>query len=153
MSGLDSLESPEIVLVEGHRFGISSSEALSNPGIVEALSVAKAKEANESADNTAKEQAWEGEHDVGIEGDGVKASLSAEVPPAEGGSSKGRAEEGVATEDLEVGRIAQTNMEDVGVVLDEINRSNSEGQVLIGLLNSVRIGVLVMVVAIVTHIY
>jgi len=44
-------------------------------------------------------------------------------------------------------------MEDVGVVLDEINRSNSQGQVLIGLLNSVRIGVLVMVVAIVTHIY
>jgi hypothetical protein len=46
-------------------------------------------------------------------------------------------------------------MEDVGVVLDEIDRSNSERELVISLLDSMRIGVLVtvVVVAIVTHIY
>ena len=44
-------------------------------------------------------------------------------------------------------------MEEVGVVLDEIDRSDSQRELVISLLNSVRIGVLVtMVVAIVTHI-
>ena len=46
-------------------------------------------------------------------------------------------------------------MEEVGVVLDEIDRSNSQRQLVISLLDSMRIGVLVtvVVVAIVTHIY
>jgi hypothetical protein len=46
-------------------------------------------------------------------------------------------------------------VEEVGVVLDEIDRSNSESEIVISLLDSMRICVLVtvVVVAIVTHIY
>ena len=143
------------MLVKGHRLGVSSSETLSNPGIVKALSVAESKISNETADHTTEEDAREGEHDVGVEGDGVEAGLGAEVPPTEGGASENRPEKSVTSEDLQVGRIAKTNVEEVGVVLDEIDRSNSESELVISLLDSMRICVLVtvVVVAIVTHIY
>jgi len=143
------------VLIKGHRLRVSSSETLSNPGVVKALSVAKSKISGEAADDTAEEDAGEGEHDVGVEGDGVEAGLGAEVPPTEGGACEDGAKESVASEDLQVGRIAETNVEEVGVVLDEIDRSNSERELVISLLDSMRIGVLVtvVVVAIVTHIY
>ena len=46
-------------------------------------------------------------------------------------------------------------MEEIGVVFDEINRSNSQRELIISFLDSMRICVLVtmVVVAIVTHIY
>jgi hypothetical protein len=142
------------VFVKGHWLGVSSSETLSNPCVVKALSVTESKIADETADDTAEEEAREGEHDVGVEGDGVEAGLGAEVPPTEGRASEDWAKESVTSEDLQVGRIAKTNVEEVGVVLDEIDRSNSQRQLVISLLDSMRICVLVtMVVAIVTHIY
>lgn len=156
VSGLDSLESPEIILVEGHWLGVSSSEALRNPGVVEALSVTESKISDGTTNNSTEEDAREGEHDVCIEGDGVDACLGAEVPPAEGGTSKGWRKECVASEDGKVGRIAETNVEEVGVVLDEIDRSNSELEIFVCLRNSMRVCVLMVVVAIVaivTHIY
>ena len=55
---------------------------------MKALSVTESKIADETADDTAEEEAREGEHDVGVEGDGVKAGLGAEVPPTEGGASE-----------------------------------------------------------------
>ena len=88
MSGLDALESPEIVLVNGQSFGVSSSEALSNPCVVQALSVTESQIPDESADHSTQEDAREGQHDVRVEGDGVEAGLGAEVPPAEGGASE-----------------------------------------------------------------
>jgi hypothetical protein len=56
---------------------------------------------------------------------------------------------------LQVGGIAKTHMEKVRVVFDEIDRSNSQRQLVISFLDSMRIRVLVtmVVVAIVTHIY
>ena len=142
------------MLIKGHRLRVSSSETLSNPRVVKALSVTESKIADETADDTTEEEAREGEHDVGVEGDGVEAGLGAEVPPTEGGACEDGAKESVASEDLQVGRIAETNVEEVGVVLDEIDRSNSQRQLVISLLDSMRICVLVtMVVAIVTHIY
>lgn len=121
---------------------------------MEALSVTESQVANGGTDDTTEEHAGEREHDVGVEGDGVDAGLDAEVPPAEGGASEGGGEEAVAAEDLEVGRVTEANVEEVGVVLDEIDRSNSEGKLVISLLNSVGVGLLVtVVVAIVTHIY
>ena len=88
MRRLDALEPPEVVLVEGHGLGVSSSEALSNPSVVEALSVAESKIADCATDDSAEEDAREGEHDVGVEGDGVEAGLGAEVPPTESGTSE-----------------------------------------------------------------
>ena len=122
---------------------------------MKALSVTESKIADETADDTAEEEAREGEHDVGVEGDGVEAGLGAEVPPTEGGASENRSKKSVTSEDLQVGRISKTNVEEVGVVLDEIDRSNSESELVISLLDSMRICVLVtvVVVAIVTHIY
>ena len=155
MRSLDALEPPEIVLVEGHCLWVSSSESLSNPGVVEALSVAESKIADKATDDTSEEEAGEGEHDVRVEGDGVEAGLGPEVPPAEGGAGEHGAQEGVTTQDLQVGGIAKTHMEKVRVVFDEIDRSNSQRQIVISLLDSMRIRVLVtmVVVAIVTHIY
>lgn len=88
---------------------------------MEALSVAESKIADEAADDSAEEDAREGEHDVCIEGDGVKAGLGPEVPPAERGAGEHRAKEGITSEDLQVGGISETNVEEVGVVLNEID--------------------------------
>ena len=85
------------MFVKGHWLGVSSSETLSNPRVVKALSVTESKIADETADDTAEEEAREGEHDIGVEGDGVEAGLGAEVPPTEGGASEDWAKESVTS--------------------------------------------------------
>lgn len=122
LRGLDALESPEILSVEVHGLGVSSAEALSNPSVVEALSVTESEEADPSTNYGAEEQAGEREHDVSIEGYGVEASLGREVPVAEGSTSKGGSEPCAASKNLVALReIRNGNMINVRVMLDEIN--------------------------------
>ena len=122
---------------------------------MEALPITESKIADWTTDYSTKENAREGKHDVSVERDGIKACLRAKVPPTERGACESRCEESVTSEDLQVGRISKTNVKEIGVVFDEINRSNSQRELIISFLDSMRICVLVtmVVVAIVTHIY
>ena len=119
---LDALEFPEVLGLKILGFGISSAEALSNPSVVEALSITKSQEANEATSDGTEEPAREGEHNVGIEGYGVEAGLSGEVPAAESCSGDGSSEPCVATQNfVTLGDISEGNVINVGVMLDKIN--------------------------------
>jgi hypothetical protein len=83
LASLDALELPQVGGGEGQGVGVSPSESLSNPRIVQSLSVAELMVAKDSTHNSAKEDSGESESDVGVEGSGVQASALSVVPPAE----------------------------------------------------------------------
>ena len=153
---LNALESVKVLLIDVNGLRVSSAEALSNPCVVQALSVTESEVAYPAADGCTEEDAWEGEHNVGVEWDWVKTGLGAEVPAPEGSTSNCEAEPAIATENLVTSReVGDRYVEEIGVVLDEIDRSNSLWKILISLWGGMRVCILmtVVVVAIVTHIY
>lgn len=123
---------------------------------MKALSVTESKVSDPSSDSCTEHDARELKEDVGVEWNGVQASLIAEVPASEGSTCSSEGEPTTAAEDLEACvQVRGSNVEQVRVVLNEIDRSGSFGEILIRLGGGVRVCLLVtmVVVAIVTHIY
>lgn len=119
---LDALQFPEILGLKVLGFRVSSAKALSNPSVVEALSITESQVADEATSNCTEEQAREGEENVGIEGYGVEAGLPGEVPAAESCTGDGGGEPCVAAQNLVALReVSEGNMKNVGVMLDKIN--------------------------------
>jgi len=119
---LDALELPEILGIKVLGFRVSSAKALSNPCVVEALSITESKVADEATSNCTEEQAREGEENVGIEGYGVEAGLPGEVPAAESCTCDGAGEPCAAAQNLvALGEVSDGNVINVGVMLDKIN--------------------------------
>ena len=119
---LDAFSFPEILGLKVLGFRVSSAKALSNPCVVEALSITESKVADEATSNCTEEQAREREHNVCIEGYGVQAGLSGEVPAAKCCSSDGSSKPCVAAQNLVALRdVSEGNMKNVGVMLDKIN--------------------------------
>lgn len=155
LSGLDSLEPVEFLGVDVECLGVPSSESLSDPCVVESLSVAEPEVADPSADHCAESDSRECEGDAGVEGGRVEAGALGEVPVAEGGAGEGREQEVGAAEDVEARRqVEGVHVEQVRVVLDQLKGADAQGQLVVGLGDGVGVrwqgrgGV-----AIVTHIY
>jgi hypothetical protein len=153
LSGLDALESPDVLGVDGQRVGVSSSQALGDPGVVESLSVSELEVADGTTDEGTQEDAGEGESNACVEGCGVQAGALSVVPVAESGTSEGGEEEAVAASDLNaLAEIEEVNVEDVGVVLDELDGADASGELVVGLLHGVRVSVALVAMVVVTHI-
>lgn len=146
LRGLDALESVKVLSINAEGVGVSASEALGNPSIVEALSVTELEVTDPATDDNTEEDAREGQSDVGVEVGVVKASLVGIVPVAEGATKEFAGEGAGATEDLVQGaEIEGVDEEDVGVVLDELNGADTLGKLVVSLSDGVRVGLLVTV--------
>ena len=154
MVGADSLVAVEVVCVDVEGVGVPAAESLSNPGVVQTLSIAELQVAGPPANGCAQSNAAKAQEDAGVEGRGVQAGALSVVPVAEGGAGKGAAEPGGAAEDFVTLTDAEGHVEEVRVVLDQLDRADAEGQLFVCLGDRVGVRVLstVAVVAIVTHI-
>ena len=138
MDGFDTLELPEVVSVEHLGFWISSSKSLSNPCVVQSLSISEFVVAECTSDNGTEHESAETLMKVIVE---VvwSGSLSSEVVSECNPSSDYCESSSLdSSYDLEVVvDVKEVNMENLWVVLDQLNVSDSAGHVVVVLLNIV----------------
>ena len=116
---------PQVGSLKVHGLWVSSSESLSNPGVVKLLSITELEESGSSADEASEAESAEALVQVNVEV--VWSSL---LPSHEIGESEPSAHQGErsgldATNQLEVvAEIKEVQVEQLRVVLDKLNWSN-----------------------------
>ena len=100
MRGFDSLEGPEIVGVEAHALGVTSTQALGNPGVVQSLSVAKLKVAGEHTQCKTERKSAGSASIVGVVIEGQIHGLVSIVSKREGSANNSVSHCRCATQDL-----------------------------------------------------
>ena len=125
MRSLDTLVLPQVGGLEVHGLWVSSSESLSDPSVMELLSITELKEASASTDESSEDESAEALVQVNIEV--VWSSFLATHEIGECEPSSGNSESGSlnSTDKLEVvTEIEEVQVEQLWVVLDKLKWSN-----------------------------
>jgi len=118
----DALEGPEIVLVQLHAFGVPSAESLSDPSVVESLSVAELEVASEEPDCETESESLEDASVVEVEVESHVGGLTSVVLDSEETTEGSIGERKGASEDcVHVAGVEELEVEVIGVVLDELD--------------------------------
>ena len=138
----DILELPELsfVVLEVHRLGVTSSESLSNPGVVESLSVSKALVSNSKSKSKSEHESREHSHVVSVEVN-LTSSSEASIVGVRNGStytSEGKSR-GTSNNVVHVVGVESIHVEVVGGVLDGVNPLDLTEHLLVSLLEVVSV--------------
>ena len=131
MGSSDTLELPEVVLVELHRFGVSASQALGKIGVVESLSVAELLISEGKTESHAHEEAASHTNVVRVEV--LRGStgyiVTIRCNGTEGSEDHGR---GATKNGVHVAGIPEGHVEVLRVELDELDQLNLALHLLVG---------------------
>ena len=125
MTSWDTLVLPQVSGTKVHGLWVSSSESLSNPCVMELLSITELEEAGASTDESSEDESSEALMQVNVEVVWSSFLASQEIgecePSTEGGEGGGLH----STDELEVVvEIEEVQVEQLWVVLDELEWSN-----------------------------
>ena len=125
MRSLDTLVLPQVGGLEVHGLWVSSSESLSDPSVMELLSITELKEASASTDESSEDESAEALVQVNIEvvwSSFLSTHEIGECEPSSGNSESGSLN---STDKLEVvTEIEEVQVEQLWVVLDQLKWSN-----------------------------
>ena len=125
MRGWDSLVLPQIGGLKVHGLWVSSSESLSNPGVVKLLSITELEESGSSADEASEAESAEALVQVNVEVVWSSLLPSHEIGESEPSTHQGERSGLDATNQLEVvAEIKEVQIEQLRVVLDKLDWSN-----------------------------
>ena len=132
----DSLELPEIAIVvsEGHAFGVTSAESLSDPCVMESLSVSETLVAKGEAEGSSHGDSADHSQVVGVEVKLTGSSEASIVAVRNASTDSGETERsGTSEHVVHVGSVEELHVEVVGVVLDGLNSLDLTEHLLVGL--------------------
>ena len=120
----DILEFPErsFVVVEVHAFGVTSSESLSNPGVMKSLSITETLVSDGKTEGETEHNSTEYSHVVSIEVKLTGSSEASIVGVRNTGTNTTEGKSGSSSSNVEhVGGVEEIHVEVVGAVLDSVD--------------------------------